>query len=380
MKIVFLVTDLFNNIGGIQVFNNHLIKALIELGHTISVVSINDSRRPVDINCLFRPSAKYIHFKKPIFIIHTLKQISSFKPDLIICGHVNFSLLCRALTTVFNIPYFTITHGIEAWNLNRLKIFGLEHSKKILSVSNFTKSKILEQLPDYPEENIIILANAVDTQRFRPEEKPKYLMDKLNLRNEDKIILTLARLSKRERYKGYDKVIIAMKEVIEEIPNARYVLGGFGDDMERIKRLIKDNDLDAGVVLAGFVPPSETADYYNLCDIFVMPSRQEGFGIVFIEALACGKPVIAGNQDGSCDALLNGQLGILVDPFDTHEIAVAICKVLNREVSQNLLDAVYLSQRVREFFGLERFTQRAKYIFEGAVLSPFAEGHVHTCG
>jgi glycosyltransferase involved in cell wall biosynthesis len=368
MKIVFLVTDLFNNIGGIQVFNNHLIKALIELGHTVSVVSINDSRRPGDINCLFSPSAKYIHFKKPIFIIHTLKQISSFKPDLIICGHVNFSLLCRALTTVFNIPYFTITHGIEAWNLSRLKILGLRHSKKILSVSNFTKSKILEQLPDYPEKNIIILANAVDTQRFRPEEKPKYLMNKFNLKNEDKIILTIARLSKRERYKGYDKVIIAMKEVIEEIPNARYILGGFGDDMERIKRSIKDNDLDASVVFAGFIPPAETADYYNLCDVFVMPSFGEGFGIVFLEALACGKPVIAGNKDGSRDALLNGQLGMLVDPFDAHGIAVTICKVLNREVSQDLLDVGYLSQKTRELFGLERFTQRVKEIFEGAVL------------
>jgi len=380
MKIVFLVTDLFNNIGGIQVFNKHLIKALIELGHTLSVVSMNDSQRPGDINCLFSPSAKYIHFKKPVFIIHTLKQISSLKPNLIICGHVHFSLLCRILTKVFNIPYFTITHGIEAWNLNRLKIFGLRHSKRIISVSNFTKNKILEQLPDYPEENILVLANAVDAQRFRPEEKSKYLMNKFNLKNEDKIILTIARLSKRERYKGYDKVIIAMKEVIEEIPNARYVLGGSGDDMGRIKRLIKANGLDASVVLAGFVPPAETADYYNLCDIFVMPSFGEGFGIVFLEALACGKPVIAGNKDGSCDALLNGQLGILVDPFDVHKIAVTICKVLNRGVSENLSDAAYLSQRARELFGLERFTQRVKDIFEGAVLSPFAEDHGHTYG
>jgi len=128
-----------------------------------------------------------------------------------------------------------------------------------------------------------------------------------------------------------------MKEIVKEIPNAKYILGGSGDDVGRIKNLIRDNNLHEKVILTGFIPDEEIVDYYNLCDVFVMASRKEGFGIVFIEALACSKPVIAGNKDGSVDALLNGELGVSVDPDNIEEISRAIIKVLKGEADKRLL-------------------------------------------
>jgi glycosyltransferase involved in cell wall biosynthesis len=91
-----------------------------------------------------------------------------------------------------------------------------------------------------------------------------------------------------------------------------------------------------------------------------MPSKGEGFGIVFLEALACGKPVIAGNKDGSRDALLDGELGILVDPDNIDEIAETIVKVLKKDVPEKLLDGKYLRKRVLEVYGFDKFKERVR--------------------
>ncbi len=369
MKILFLVTDLANSKGGIQVFNNHLIKALAELGNNLSVVSLNDSKSLNNAKCSFMPCGKYGYFKKTAFIINTLRQIFSFKPDLILCGHINFSPFCLLLKTIFKAPYFTITHGIEAWRLRGLKRLGLRCSLEILSVSRFTKNEILKQLPHYGEDNIFILPNTFDAEKFKPQPKPEYLMNKLNIKPDDKILLTIARLSKQEKYKGYDLVIMAMKEIVKEVPNAKYIIVGSGSDEERIKALISDNNLEDKVILNGFIPHEEIVDYYNLCDVFVMPSKAEGFGIVFLEALACGKPVIAGNIDGSGDALLDGELGFLVNPHNLSEIKAAIIKILKREAPESLLDGPYLRQRILEFFSFHKFKERVSEIISAKVIS-----------
>src|SRR5207245_9052865 len=122
----------------------------------------------------------------------------------------------------------------------------------------------------------------------------------------------------------------ALPAMRREISDIRYVLVGEGEDRARIEALVRELDLCGVVVLAGGVSPRELVDYYNLCDVFAMPSKGEGFGIVYLEALACGKPVIAGNKDGSVDAVLNGELGVLVDPESVDEIAKALAGVISK--------------------------------------------------
>jgi glycosyltransferase involved in cell wall biosynthesis len=151
-----------------------------------------------------------------------------------------------------------------------------------------------------------------------------------------------------------------LPEVLKAVPNAVYILGGAGDDLPRVKSMVKEKSLEEKVILTGFIPDEELVDYYNLCDVFVMPSKGEGFGIVFIEALACGKPVIAGNQDGSRDAVLDGECGILVNPDKLEEIAESIIKVFKKEVSGKILDGRYLRKRVLEAYGFDRFKEKVK--------------------
>ena len=156
-----------------------------------------------------------------------------------------------------------------------------------------------------------------------------------------------------------------MSKIIKRLPNLKYLLVGEGDDMPRVKKLVKEFSVSEYVVFTGFISDAELPYYYNLCDVFVMPSKREGFGIVFLEALAYGKPVIAGNKGGSPDALLDGKLGILVDPDNVDQIANAIVDVLEKKVSAHLLDKDYLRKAVLENFGFKNFSNKLKEIVDG---------------
>ncbi|WP_315862267.1 glycosyltransferase [Picosynechococcus sp. PCC 7003] len=121
---------------------------------------------------------------------------------------------------------------------------------------------------------------------------------------------------------------------------------------------MKDLNSENYVTLAGFIPDEELADHYNLCDVFAVPSKGEGFGIVYLEALACGKPTIGGNQDGAIDALCNGELGVLVDPDDLTEISTVITEILQKTYPLPILyQPETLRQTVIEIYGFEQFKQ-----------------------
>jgi glycosyltransferase involved in cell wall biosynthesis len=146
------------------------------------------------------------------------------------------------------------------------------------------------------------------------------------------VLFTLTRLSSSEQYKGYDKVIEVVAQLVKEKPNLKYLIGGKGDliEVERIETLIKSYHLENQIQLLGFIKEEELANHFLVADNYIMPSHNEGFGIVFIEAAFYGLPVIAGNIDGSSDALLDGKLGELVNPDSKDEIKRAILKSISR--------------------------------------------------
>lgn len=357
MRILFIVSGLLDT-GGIEKYNQNLVRATIKAGYSVKLISRNDI---VDkFNNI--PIASYGHikhdiFKKIIFALRIFWEAFYFHPDIIICGHINFSPLCYIISRFMNIKYIVLTHGIDVWHItSKIKIKGLKEAHLIATVSNFTKDRIIEQIPEI-KRKIKILPNTIDGSIFYPKPKPTYLMKRHGLKENDKIILTVARLKRTEKYKGYYKILDILPDIAREISEIKYILIGSGDDLENIQRYIRKKNLKKIVILTGYIPDSELPDYYNLCDVFVMPSKKEGFGIVFLEALACGKPVIAGNKDGSVDALLNGELGVLIDPDSDDEITEALVKVLKHEISKKLTNGEYLRRKVLENYGVDRFKE-----------------------
>ncbi|MCP5007278.1 MAG: glycosyltransferase family 4 protein, partial [Planctomycetes bacterium] len=189
--------------------------------------------------------------------------------------------------------------------------------------SKFTSREFLEY--GIPEEKIIEIIPAVDSDMFVPLPKPADLMEKHKLHGK-MTVLTVSRLVER---KGHDTILKALPQVLEAIPNLHYIIVGDGPDRENLKTLSKRLNLYTHVTFAGQVPDEALVKYYNLCDVFVMPNREvfnstdsiEGFGITFIEANACGKPVIGGLSGGAVEAINDGVSGFLVDPLDKDKVA-----------------------------------------------------------
>lgn len=179
----------------------------------------------------------------------------------------------------------------------------------------------------------VVLNNALDPFIKPPEnfDKPAYLLGRYGLKSNDQVVFTLTRINPTEKFKGYVQVITAIARIKQHIPSIKYILAGPCDlaEKRKIEQLVADQGLSANFILAGYIEEKELADHYLLADLFVLPSKKEGFGIVFIEAMAHGLPIICGNADGSTDAIRNSKMGTAIDPDDLAALETTIIQKLS---------------------------------------------------
>jgi len=357
--------NLFNFKGGIQVYSGFFLEAIQsiypEMNYHVFLKHDTDNSENE-----FYSDKTHFHFagtlplslRTPGFATQIISSGIWQRPNLVISAHLNFTVAAYWLKRLVGIPYWTVAHGVEVWNIQRPALqTALQHADRILAGSSYTRDRLLKEQNLDPNK-ISILPNTFDPHRFQIGAKPAYLLEQYKLEPEQPIILTVNRLCSSESYKGYDKVLEALPQIRQAIPNVHYIIVGKGDDRPRIEQLIHQRQLQDCVTLAGFIPDSELCNYYNLCDIFAMPSKLEGFGIVYLEALACGKPTLGGNQDGAIDALCHGELGALVNPDDVGAITKTLIQILQGTYPNPLIyQPEILRQKVIDTFGFERFKQ-----------------------
>lgn len=286
---------------------------------------------------------------------------ASKKPDVIIISHINLAIVGIVIKLLNpNCRVWLIAHGIEVWRvLSKIQRNFLKRCDKIVCVSEFTKLQMIKRHGLNPA-LCEVLNNVIDPFIKLPHifTKPDHLLKQHRLLQNTPVIFTLTRLASTEQYKGHDQVIKTISSLKEKYPGIKYILAGQYDHKEeiRIQKLISSLKVDEQVILTGFIDEAEIKDYFLLADVFVLPSKKEGFGIVFIEALACGLPVICGNSDGSLDAIRNGELGRAVDPDNLTELEEAICSSL-----QFPLDAEQrrqLQQRCLSYFNENNYANK----------------------
>jgi len=365
-KIHVWLPDIFQFKGGIQVYSAFLIQALEQVlpDSDRHVFLKNDTQATDAIE--FDPRTQFQFAGKwkssflhtPMFALQVIWAAFQQRPDLIICGHINFSPLALRVFDLFKIPYWVIVYGIDAWDIKDApRMSALKSAQKIISIGEYTRDRIAKEQNISPD-RIPLLPVTFDASQYTIQPKPQYLLDRYQFSADQPIILTVARLASGDRYKGYDQIIQALPIIRQEIPNIHYLLVGKGNDRDRIEALIDATNMRDCVTLAGFVPDSELADHYNLCDVFAMPSKGEGFGIVYLEAMACGKPTVGGNQDGAIDALCNGKLGVLIDPDDIQELSETVVRIIQGNYPLPILyEPETLRQKVTEIYGFESFKQ-----------------------
>jgi phosphatidyl-myo-inositol dimannoside synthase len=333
LSVLALVSDAFGGHGGIAQYNQDLLSALALSSRVDDILVVprhGANPRGSLPNKVRQTPSKSERF---LYAAHVLSRAlfrTSF--DVLFCGHLYMSPLAALICETLNKPMWLQLHGIEAWQRpGRLVRAAAERAVLVTAVSRYTRRRFLEWA-NVPPERVRVLPNTFKPQ-FACGPKRDDLAELHSLRGR-RVLLTVSRLAASERYKGHDRVIAALPRVLERIPNVSYLVVGDGDDRPRLERLAQTTGVAHAIKFAGHVSHRELLDYFRLADVFVMPSTGEGFGIAFLEAAACGLPVIGGNRDGSVDALAEGAIGTLIDPHQHAALAEAICGALLGEASK----------------------------------------------
>ncbi len=322
MRCLALLTDAFGGEGGIARFNRDLLTALAAAGvNRVDALCRHSPRQaealPAGVTQAAAGAGRWG------YALRALTRSASAQPyDFVLCSHLHLAPVAAAAAMLQRAPLWVHLHGIEAWQRPvALRARAVRRAALVTAVSRYTRARFLSWA-DLPPERVRVLPCTVD-DRFTPGPKPQELAVRLGVQGR-RVLLTVSRIDRGDRYKGHDRVLGALRALAARRADIDYVIVGDGDDRGRLEQRVRDLGLDGRVHFAGAVRDSELPDYYRLADAFVMPSTKEGFGIVFLEALASGIPAIGGAADGARDALADGQLGALVDPGSERQLCDAI--------------------------------------------------------
>ena len=368
---VFCFLEIFASEGGIQSYVKDIFKAYLSitagtnLPPQAEVLLLRDSQ---DCNNPYESkNLKFYYLKtenpglgRLKFATVLLTRLLQKRPQRVFCGHIKLAPLIQILCQPLGIPYTILTYGKEVWEpLGSKYRTAMTKADSIWTISRYTRDRTCE-INQLNPEKFQIVPCTVDENIFTTGHRPQDLLEQYNLVGA-KILMTVARLRSTDIYKGVDVTIQALPQIAKTFPNVKYLVIGRGDDRSRLAKLADDLGVTERVIFAGFVPTENLAEHYQLADAYVMPS-QEGFGIVYLEALACGVPVLAGDADGSADPLQDGKLGWRVPHRDSAAVAVACVEMLRGEDKR--CDRRWLREQTLARFSFESLCQSLQGIFQ----------------
>lgn len=327
-----LASDAHGGFGGIAQYNKDLIDALVSQPQVDEVVVLV---RGIETSQFTAP-AKVTYDQASAggifaFVLRTLHHAAlGGRFDLVVCGHANLAPLALLARWIAGARMLVTVHGTDVWTRPPRRVTGwsLRAADMILSVSAITAERMRSWLKD-PIPPVLIIPNAIASERFGLADKDPELVQRHGLAGK-RVIMTLGRMATNERAKGFDQLIELMPSLRKLCPDLVYLCGGDGDDRARLEAKAQELGCRDIVVFTGRIPEARKADYFRLADAYVHPSRMEGFGIVLLEALACGIPVVGSTADASEEALLHGELGRAVDPFDKEALTETILAAINQ--------------------------------------------------
>lgn len=323
LRVLALVTDAFGGHGGISQYNCDLLSSLAACESISQVIVLprKTATSPGELPARLRQLCPVQN--KFAFSFSALAAARAHGPiDVIFCGHLFMAPLAASIAKLVRAQLWVQVHGFEAWSeLSTLHRRSVETAALVTSVSRYTRRRLLAWVA-IEHSRVKVLPNTVD-KRFHPGPKPGYLIERHALYGAQ-VLITVSRLTSWDRYKGQDRIIRTLPHILARQPDAVYLIVGDGDDRPRLEALAAEFGVSQKVRFTGAVTREELPDYFRLADVFVMPSTGEGFGIVFLEAMASGLRVIGGNQDGSLDVLCGSPLAVTVDPDSSEDLASAI--------------------------------------------------------
>lgn len=327
--------------GGVARFAYELAAQLAQMGHRVVLYGWkryagSPSYSDVPFTVAAIPDTKWKHLKD----FHMLRvglDIRRRWGSRVVVHALSWKIgrMLVRLGRVFGWRVVIFAHGLEVTKRifpgrKRAMLRTFNRATLVVPGSRYTRDALVEYGVD--RERVHVINYGVDPERFRPEA-PGAIADRYHLRGR-KVILTLARVIER---KGQDTIIRALSQVRARVPGAVYLIAGVARPPERrrLEELAKTHGVSNALIWAGYIPEDELVSLYNTCDVYAMVSREiaergdvEGFGITYLEANACAKPVIGGRSGGVEDAIEDRVTGFLVDPHDVNAVAERLIALL----------------------------------------------------
>ncbi len=359
--LIFIFLEIFEREGGIQSYVKDIFQAYLNQPDLpqAEIFLLRDG-----VGCVnpFQSARLNFHyFKSQSAALGRIRLAAALlsrlvfnRPQHVFCGHIKLAPLVQMLCQPLRIPYTVLTYGKEVWEpLPERDRHALATADRIWTISRYTRDRACDANQLDPQK-VVFLPCAVDGNAFTPGQKSPDLIHRYGLAN-SRVLVTVARLWSGDIYKGVDVTIRALPSIVQSYPDVKYLVIGRGDDQPRLTQLAQDLGVGDRVIFAGFVPTEDLVEHYRLADAYVMPS-QEGFGIVYLEAMACGIPVLAGDADGSADPLQDGKLGWPVPHRDPDAVATACIEII--EGDDPRCDGAWLRQQAIAAFGKDAFAQQ----------------------
>lgn len=350
MRILYLVPDLFGPPGGIARYCRMVCKAVAETDKvSLHVIALNDSASSSSEAAATLPHVAYYPCGRDrlLFVKQALKALVE-RPNVILVGHVNFSHLGWLLARLAGARYVVFIYGVDVWEpLSALRRWALQKAALLLSISEFTSHQAATA-NNVAMNKIRLLYNCLDPQvqsPFHPKDEKAHPS-----------LLTVARILKVEVYKGHDLVIRALPKLLKRFPDLVYDVVGDGDGRPALEALAVEQEVAHAVRFHGVLTDEEVTRHYASASLFIMPSRREGFGFVFIEAMAQGTPAIGGNRDATPEVIVDGETGYIIDPTSVDAVVSAVTRLLeDDELRERMGRAAVL--HVNQKFGFPNFKQ-----------------------
>jgi glycosyltransferase involved in cell wall biosynthesis len=314
--------------GGVQRASRHLAAVLTEFaasrGMECRLLSLNDSP---ELHRMSLGERQFVftgcEHAKGRFTVTALKAARR-KAKLVLAAHPHLGPVVQAMRLAApRMKSIICTHGIEVWEpLGGLRRQALRRSNLVLAPSKDTAERVAAE-QGVAREKVRVLPWGLDPQ-FEALLAPG---SKLSLPQEfptGRVILTVGRWLATERYKGMDTLITALPRLLTQRPEVQLVLAGSGDDRAWLEDLAEQNGVNRHVHFLTDLNYAELAACYSSCEIFALPSKGEGFGLVYLEAMACGKPVIGGAHGGAPEIIEDGVTGYLVPHGDPMQLATSL--------------------------------------------------------
>ena len=339
---LFITNDFGPRAGGIETFVHGLIERLPK-GSVIVYTSAQANAQKFDAEWLLKYGVEVIRDRSKILlptprvIKACQKLISNRKLSKVAFGAAApLAMMARAMRSAGAQKVVALTHGHEVWWAKVPPFsFAIRYMGKNIDVitylGDYTRGEISKALSEADASKLVQIAPGIDVDHFIPTDSSN-LRAELGLTDKS-VIISVGRLVHR---KGQDKLISALPEIKTSVPNVHLVLVGVGPHQDYLEKLALKLNVSDCVTFIGRINYAELPKYICLGDIFAMPSRSrffglevEGLGIVYLEASACGLPVVGGKSGGAPDAVLVGETGVVVDGTNPSEIAEACIELLN---------------------------------------------------